>query len=47
MEDLSNQLGETHEGNLISVGEILKTIQKKNSVNKEDFNRIMRLSGDD
>ena len=26
---------------------VLKTIQKKNSVNKEDLNKILRLSGDD
>ena len=32
---------------LVSVNEVLKTIQKKNSVNKEDLNKILRLSGED
>ena len=27
--------------------EVLKTIQKKNSVNKEDLNKILGLSGDE
>lgn len=33
--------------NLTTVSSILKTIHKKNSVNKEDLNRILQLSGDD
>ena len=32
---------------LSAVSDILKTIRKKNSVNKEDLNKILGLSGDD
>lgn len=32
---------------LASISEVLKTIKKKNSVNKEDLNKILRLSGED
>ena len=31
----------------VTVSDILKTIKKKNSVNKEDLSKILALSGDE